>query len=151
MKINFKNLLGVRSKWLLILLIAILFGLSSNAQKNDKEIYGLSKDVKLFSLPLDTVMLKLENGRNTKNGNIDSRIKSDIKTTLELGKPSKKPLLMVKANQAMATWHYQSIKSEKKDSIYYYDNEAFKYLLKTKDKVLIYKKYRTLGRYAKIC
>ena len=142
---NFLKHFPLVSKPLGFILICLLFSSSLFAQKSNLEIFDIKPGEKLQSLPLDTVFVKLTAAINNMKGETDFQVKKEAEVTLKRAIGSKNPMFIAKANQQLASWHYQSIKSEMKDSIYYYDNEALKYFLKTEDKELISKAYRTLG------
>jgi two-component sensor histidine kinase len=99
----------------------------------------------LQTLPLDTVLVKLDDASQAMNGTNDAQIKQELMTTLALAKATNKPLYIAKANQLLASWHYRSVSSENKDSIYHYDNQALTFFLKTNEKELTARAYRTLG------
>jgi two-component sensor histidine kinase len=131
-----------------MLFLILTFWIAANgvfAQKSNAEIFNLKNGENLQALPLDSVFIKLTAAINNMKGETDFHVKKEAQATLTRALGIKNPMFIAKANQQLANWHYQSIKSEKKDSIYYYDNEALKYLLKTEDKELISKAYRTLG------
>ncbi|MCR9064221.1 MAG: hypothetical protein NXI00_09660, partial [Cytophagales bacterium] len=79
------------------------------------------------------------------DGETDARIKQDLWKTLSRARATKEALALGKTYEQLANWHYLSITSENKDSIYYYDNEALKYFLQTDDKELIADAYKTVG------
>nr|MCU0448062.1 tetratricopeptide repeat protein [Microscillaceae bacterium] len=99
----------------------------------------------LQTLPLDTVLVKLGDAIQAMNGPNDAQIKQELMTTLARAKATNQPLYLAKANQLLANWHYRSVSSENKDSIYHYDNQALTFFLKTNKKELIVRAYRTLG------
>jgi two-component sensor histidine kinase len=99
----------------------------------------------LQTLPLDTVLVKLDDATLEMNGTNDAKIKQELMMTLARAKATHNPLYIAKANQLIASWHYRSISSENKDSIYHYDNQALMFFLKTNEKELIARACRTLG------
>lgn len=138
MKNHFKT---VRKAPILFLLLS-LFSFVLNAQQKTENTYQIPK---LHSLPLDTALAKLGDAINEMKGEDDAKIKEDLWLTLKRAKATKKPLLVAKTYKELANWHYLSITSENKDSIYFYDNQALQLFLQTDDKELISKAYKTVG------
>jgi len=97
------------------------------------------------SFPIDTAIVKLGDAINQMNGENDAEIKKELWSTLSRAQAGEKPIVIAKVFKELANWHYLSISSENKDSIYFYDNKALQEFLKTGDKELISKAYRTVG------
>ncbi len=97
------------------------------------------------SFPIDTAIVKLGDAINQMNGEHDAQIKEELWSTLKRAKATKKPIMIAKVFKELANWHYLSISSENKDSIYFYDNSALQEFLKTDEKELISSAYRTVG------
>lgn len=135
---------GSRNSLLLALLLFLACS-SLKAQQTPAEIYKLPLQQELHSLPIDTVLVKIGNAINEMSGEDDARIKEDLWVTLDRAKASEDPLVLGKTYKELANWHYLSISSENKDSIYYYDNKALQFFLQTDEKELISKAYRTVG------
>ncbi len=129
----------------LLILLSVLCSLQLKAQNRELEVYGLSKGESLQTLPLDTALVKIDRAINKMDGETDARIKQDLWKTLSRARATKEALALGKTYEQLANWHYLSITSENKDSIYYYDNEALKYFLQTDDKELIADAYKTVG------
>jgi hypothetical protein len=70
-------------------------------------------------------------------GENDAKIKEVLWLTLKRAKATKKPLIIAKTYKELANWHYLSITSENKDSIYFNDNQALQLFLQTDEKELI--------------
>ncbi|NJL74742.1 MAG: tetratricopeptide repeat protein [Saprospiraceae bacterium] len=117
----------------------------SNAQPTRGEIYQLPEGVSLQTLPLDTVLKKVNIALDNMTGTTDTLIKQDLWKLLARAKATKDPLYIAKVYQCLADWHYISLSSEKADSIYFYDQKALILLLQTNDKELISRAYRTVG------
>lgn len=131
----------------LISLVALLLHLSFVvfAQADKGVIFQLETGQQLQDLPIDSVFAKLNTAVNSMTGVYDDQIKQEIWTTIVRAKATNDPLIVAKAYQQMGNWHYLSINSQNKDSIYYYDNQALTQLLKTNDKEQISLAYRTVG------
>ncbi|MFD0797959.1 histidine kinase dimerization/phosphoacceptor domain -containing protein [Maribacter chungangensis] len=97
------------------------------------------------SFPIDTALVKLADAINQMDGGNDAQIKKELWNTLHRARAMNKPKLLGKVFKELANWHYLSISSENKDSIYFYDNKALQEFLKTEDKELISRAYRTVG------
>lgn len=132
-----KMLIGV------FLLILILFtaSMATTAQSKDRFPTGNA----LPALPIDTVFVRLADAIRRMDSKNDAQIKQDITTTLNRANATKNPLYLAKVYQLFADWHYHSLSSESKDSIYHYDNQALLMLLKTKETQLICRAYRLVG------
>lgn len=134
----------LKSRKAAVLFLLILFS-SSLLKAQQKPLESLKLPKNLHSLPIDTAVVKLGNATNEMNGETDAQIKKDLWRTLERAKATKKPILIGKVYKQLANWHYLSISSENKDSIYYHDELALRQFLKTDDKELISNAYRTVG------
>lgn len=99
----------------------------------------------LQSLPIDTILVKLDDATSKMTEKNELQVKQALLTTLSRAKSSNNQLNIAKVYQGMADWHYYSVNSEKIDSIYYYDNLALAMLLKTQEKELICRAYRSVG------
>lgn len=126
-------------------LLLVFSTLLSNAQSIDSASPQLLTDRELQSLPLDTVLVKLGDAMRNMTGENDAQIKKALWATLVRAKATKDPLYLAKTYQQLANWHYLSVGSENKDSIYLYDNQALTFFLKTKENELITRAYRTAG------
>lgn len=127
------------------LFVILICSSALKAQKDQREIFDLKPSENLHSLPLDTVFVKLGSAINNMNGTRDVDVKTAAEITLKRAKTTKNPMFVAKAHQQLANWHYLSITSENKDSIYFYDNQALQSFLQTDDKELISKAYKTVG------
>lgn len=140
---SMKNLLQKLRKSPLFFLLFLMATFALEAQEKPAENLQLLKNI--HSLPIDTSVVKLGNAINDMNGETDAQIKNDLWRTLARAKATKKPILQGKVYKQLANWHYLSITSENKDSIYYYDEKALQQFLKTDDKELISDAYKTVG------
>jgi len=127
------------AKMPLCIILPLLFCQLFYAQENTLKLPDFE------SLPIDTAIVKLGDAINQMNGENDAQIKKELWSTLSRAKASKKPIMIAKVFKELANWHYLSISSENKDSIYFYDNNALQEFLKTNEKELISKAYRTVG------
>lgn len=134
-----KTTMNTCFKLLLYLIWPILFYQLSYAQEEKLTLPDFQ------SFPIDSAIVKLGNAINQMNGENDAEIKRELWSTLSRAQASKKPIVIAKVFKELANWHYLSITSENKDSIYFYDNKALQEFLKTDDKELIGKAYRTVG------
>lgn len=140
-----KNISFFRGQFTLIILFTFLFSITTFSQQKSPEIYALPEGQTLLTVPLDTALVKLGDAINQMKGETDAQVKLDLWQVLNRAKATKDPLLIAKTYQELANWHYLSVTSEYRDSIYYYDNEALKFFLQTDDKELISKAYKTVG------
>lgn len=129
-------------RWVLLLL-SMLFTSSLVIKAQSKDPLPTGKT--LQALPIDTVLVKLADAIRSMNGKNDVQVKQDISATLTRAKAANNPLYIAKVYQQFADWHYHSLSSESKDSIYHYDNQALLMLLKTKETQLIRRAYRLVG------
>jgi two-component sensor histidine kinase len=128
---------------ILISLVFSIFQSIFTLQAQSKNQLPIGKA--LHSLPLDTVLVKFTDAIPNMDGKNNAQIKQELSTTLARAKVTNNPLYMAKVYQQLANWHYYSLSSENKDSIYYYDNQALLMLLKTKETELICGAYKTVG------
>lgn len=126
-------------KLALYTLCLVLFCQLCNAQEDKLKLPDFQ------SFPIDTALVKLSDAINQMSGDNDAQIKKELWQTLVRAKGSKKPVVIGKVFKELANWHYLSISSENKDSIYFYDTKALQEFLKTDDKELISNAYRTVG------
>ncbi|SOE21758.1 Two-component sensor histidine kinase, contains HisKA and HATPase domains [Spirosomataceae bacterium TFI 002] len=129
-------------KVLMLSLLLSLFSFVLKAQQKTEFNYQIPN---LDSLPLDTALVKIGDAINQMKGEADAKIKEDLWHTLKRAKASKRPLLIAKTYKELANWHYLSVTSENKDSIYYYDDQALQFFLQTDEKELISNAYKTVG------
>ncbi|MFS4417313.1 histidine kinase dimerization/phosphoacceptor domain -containing protein [Maribacter sp. 2307ULW6-5] len=134
-----KNKLKVYLSARLGILLLLLLPPLSPAQQESLQLSDLQ------SIPIDSAIVGLGKAINKMTGENDTAIKKELWKILGRAKENKEPLLLAKVYKELANWHYLSISSENKDSIYFYDNKALQEFLKTKDKELISKAYRTVG------
>ncbi|MCU0339668.1 MAG: hypothetical protein MUE30_07275, partial [Spirosomaceae bacterium] len=130
---------------LLLVFSGLFFSSIIQAQTNNVAPQQLLTDNELRSLPLDTVLVKINDATSNMNGEHDAQIKQALWIVLARAKATNDPLYMAKAYQQLGSWHYRSINSENNDSIYHYDNQALTMLLLTNDKERISRAYRTVG------
>lgn len=136
--------LRLMSAFIISLMVVFLQFFSAESKAQSENYQWLSRK-NLQSMPLDTVLVKLSGVISDMNGKNDKDIKQALFATLARAKATNNPVYMAKANQHMANWHYGSISSENKDSIYHYDYQSLTYYLKTNEKELTTRAYRTVG------